>query len=59
MVSPDIIAAIATPPGKGGIGIIRISGSNLQHLAETILGKIPEPRYACFGKFLDANSQII
>ncbi len=59
MGSPDIIAAIATPPGKGGIGVIRISGKNLKPLAESILGKIPQARYAQFSKFSDVNGQII
>ncbi|WP_293007194.1 tRNA uridine-5-carboxymethylaminomethyl(34) synthesis GTPase MnmE, partial [Nitrosomonas sp.] len=59
MVSPDIIAAIATPPGRGGIGVIRISGKNLVKLAETIFGKLPKPRYASLNKFFDANGQII
>ena len=59
MVSPDIIAAIATPPGRGGIGVIRISGKNLTKLAETILGKLPKPRYARLSQFLDTNGQII
>ncbi|SFE96796.1 tRNA uridine-5-carboxymethylaminomethyl(34) synthesis GTPase MnmE [Nitrosomonas sp. Nm166] len=59
MVSPDIIAAIATPPGRGGIGVIRISGKNLTRLAETILGKLPKPRYAHLSQFLDMNGQVI
>ncbi|PSJ16743.1 tRNA uridine-5-carboxymethylaminomethyl(34) synthesis GTPase MnmE [Nitrosomonas supralitoralis] len=59
MVSPDIIAAIATPPGRGGIGVIRISGKNLVNLAEVILGKLPKPRYASLSQFLDAKGQII
>lgn len=59
MVTPDIIAAIATPPGRGGIGVIRISGKNLTKLAETMLGKLPKPRYAHFSQFLDANGQVI
>ncbi|MBY0474815.1 MAG: tRNA uridine-5-carboxymethylaminomethyl(34) synthesis GTPase MnmE [Nitrosomonas sp.] len=59
MVSPDIIAAIATPPGRGGIGVIRISGKNLAKLAEIIFGKLPKPRYASLNKFFDTNGQII
>ena len=59
MVMPDIIAAIATPPGRGGIGVVRISGKNLTKLAETILGKLPKPRYAHFSQFLDTNDQVI
>lgn len=59
MLSPDIIAAIATPPGRGGIGVIRISGKNLTKLAETILGKLPRPRYAHLSQFLGIDSQVI
>ncbi|MBS0484145.1 MAG: tRNA uridine-5-carboxymethylaminomethyl(34) synthesis GTPase MnmE [Proteobacteria bacterium] len=59
MASSDIIAAIATPPGRGGIGVIRISGKHLAKLAEAILGKIPKPRYACLSQFHDTGGQII
>jgi len=55
----DIIAAIATPPGRGGVGIIRISGKNLQPLAKAILGRLPKPRYAEFGNFLDEHKQAL
>ncbi len=57
--SSDIIAAIATPPGRGGIGIVRISGTNLQPLAREILGKLPDPRHAGLCDFLDQQDQII
>lgn len=59
MASPDIIAAIATPPGRGGIGVVRISGKNITKLAETILGKLPKPRYAQLSQFLDTEGQVI
>lgn len=59
MGNTDTIAAIATPPGRGGIGIVRISGNNLQHFAEALLGRIPPPRRAAFGRFLDENNQAI
>jgi tRNA modification GTPase len=47
------IAAVATPPGRGGIGIVRVSGSATRHIAEGILGKLPKPRHASFADFLD------
>lgn len=50
-VSGDTIAAIATPQGRGGIGVIRISGEAVPALLTPLLGKIPEPRYASFGGF--------
>ena len=56
---PDIIAAIATAPGRGGIGVIRVSGCNLAILAEAILGKTPIPRCATRASFLDAERQVL
>ena len=53
----DTIAAIATAPGRGGIGIVRISGQKLLGFAQQILGITPRPRYAHFVAFLDANSE--
>jgi len=40
------IVAIATPPGKGAIGVVRISGQDLLPLAQALLGKAPTPRHA-------------
>lgn len=57
--STDTIAAPATPPGRGGIGIIRISGPKVRIIAKAILKTIPKPRYAHFANFLDENNQII
>ncbi len=59
MANTDIIAAIATPPGRGGIGVVRISGQNLQPLARAVLGYIPKQRYASLSKFLDKNGLVI
>ncbi|MGH8751147.1 MAG: tRNA uridine-5-carboxymethylaminomethyl(34) synthesis GTPase MnmE [Burkholderiales bacterium] len=59
MVNADVIAAIATAPGRAGIGVMRISGPDLKPLAQGVLGKIPEPRHATLGRFLDENSQPI
>lgn len=55
----DTIAAIATPPGRGGVGIIRISGPLAKTIANTILGKIPQPRFADYLSFLDQNNDVI
>ena len=46
MTRADTIAAIATPPGTGAIGIIRISGPAAADLAVQLLGRAPEPRRA-------------
>ena len=59
MGNSDIIAAIATPPGRGGIGIVRISGQNLQQIAQVVLGALPKKRYASLSKFRDENGLII
>lgn len=59
MSSPDTIAAIATPPGRGGVGIIRISGPRSPAIAEAITGSLPPSRFAHFTPFLDtADRQI-
>ena len=49
------IAAIATPPGRGGIGIVRISGAETPLIARALLGQLPAPRYATFTVFRDAH----
>ena len=57
--SADTIAAIATPPGRGGVGIIRVSGPLAKNISEKILGKVPKPRYADYLPFLDENNETI
>ncbi len=58
LVARDTIAAIATPAGRGGIGIVRLSGSKVPEIAVRLLGHLPEPRRAVFGKFLDIDEGI-
>lgn len=54
------IAAIATANGRGGVGVIRISGKDLLPIAEQITGgKTPKPRTALYTDFLDANGHAI
>ncbi len=56
----DTIAALATPPGRGGVGIIRISGSYAQAIAQSILGnKLPATRYADYRTFEAADGTAI
>lgn len=55
----DPIAAIATAPGRGGIGVVRVSGRNLATLAQAVLGKVPAPRYAARTPFLGAHGDAI
>ena len=51
----ETIAAVATPPGRGGVGIVRISGPRVPDIARALLGQLPTARYAHFGRFLDAH----
>src|SRR5690554_4195302 len=51
LVHQDSIAAIATAPGRGGVGIIRISGSKALSVAQAILGYDAKPRYPHYGPF--------
>lgn len=55
----DTIAAIATPPGRGGIGIVRVSGPAARRLAREVLGREPAPRVAEYRVFRDANGEAI
>ena len=52
---PDLIAAIATAPGRGGVGVVRVSGPDVTALATAILGRLPVPRHATFTPFLDLD----
>ncbi len=51
----ETIAAIATPAGRGGIGIVRVSGPAVSGIATAILGGLPAPRRAVFQPFTDAQ----
>ncbi|NQY86849.1 MAG: tRNA uridine-5-carboxymethylaminomethyl(34) synthesis GTPase MnmE [Colwellia sp.] len=53
------IAAQATAPGRGGVGIIRVSGPEAKNVAQAILGKIPAIRKAEYLPFTDANNEIL
>ena len=51
----DPIAAIATAPGRGGIGVVRVSGPQLEVFMQGLLGRSLKPRHAHHAKFLDAQ----
>lgn len=55
----DTIAAIATAPGRGGVGIIRISGDKARDIALSVLGLLPKPRYAHYGPFKDEKGHVL
>jgi len=55
----DTIAAIATPPGQGGVGIVRVSGPLVKSIAQAVLGHCPQPRMAEYLSFNDDEGNII
>lgn len=59
VIPTDTIAAIATAPGRGGVGVIRVSGSNLLPFSLALSGKTPKPRYATLADFKAADGSTI
>jgi len=59
MAVVDTIAAIATAPGSGGIGVVRISGPASAEIAIAVLGHCPPPRHAAYLPFKEADGQLI
>jgi len=59
MLNTDTIVAIATPPGAGGVGIIRISGALAPDIATRMLGLCPQPRQANYSTFIDIDNNVI
>ena len=55
----DTIVAIATPPGRGALGVVRVSGPDAVAVARELLGQVPPPRHAGFRRFLDADNTVI
>lgn len=53
--APETIAAVATPPGRGGIGIVRISGPRVAEIARALLGALPQARQAVYQSFRDPS----
>ncbi|WP_424776760.1 tRNA uridine-5-carboxymethylaminomethyl(34) synthesis GTPase MnmE [Neisseria cinerea] len=53
------IAAVATAPGRGGVGVVRVSGKNLLPMAQALCGKTPLPRVVLYADFRDADGQAI
>ena len=59
MSTSDTISALATPPGRGGVGIIRVSGPKSAEIARKILGKLPLPRQANYMDFVDEDGNVL
>ena len=54
----ETIVAQATAPGRGGIGILRVSGPKATDVAQAVLGKCPKPRMADYLPFTDADGTV-
>jgi tRNA modification GTPase len=57
--SSDTIAAIASAPGRGAIGIIRISGAGVPGIVRELLGAELAPRMACLSRFRAADGSVL
>ena len=53
----DTIAAIATPVGRGGIGVVRVSGPSVAKIARSVMGELPTPRRAVYRGFSDSRGE--
>lgn len=56
-MATSTICAVATPPGRGGIGVIRLSGPDAARIAESVAGQLPAPREARFRRFRNASGE--
>jgi tRNA modification GTPase len=59
LATPDTIAAIASPAGRGAVGVIRISGADVPRIAVELLGVLPSPRVASLRPFRDAHDEAL
>ena len=57
MIESDTIVAIASAPGRGAVGVIRVSGPDVPQIAQAMLGNLPTARVAQVANFLDADGQ--
>lgn len=55
----DTIVAQATAPGRGGVGIVRVSGPDATRVANALLGQVPPVRQASYLPFLGPNNTVI
>lgn len=55
----ETICAIATPPGRGGVGVVRISGTSIDPVARRLIRRLPEARRASLVEVTDADGQTI
>jgi tRNA modification GTPase len=59
MTHTDTIVAAATPPGRGGVGVVRVSGPKVPEIAATLIGELPQARHATLARFLDKSGEPI
>ncbi|HTP40079.1 MAG TPA: tRNA uridine-5-carboxymethylaminomethyl(34) synthesis GTPase MnmE [Steroidobacteraceae bacterium] len=59
MSRDDTIVAAATPPGRGGIAVVRVSGPAVPRIAQALLGALPSPRHATFGRWRDGAGELL
>jgi tRNA modification GTPase len=59
MTPPDTIVAIASPPGRGAVGVIRISGADVPRMAAALLGRLPQARMASLRGFRDEQGAML
>ncbi len=55
----ETIAAIASAPGRGAVGVIRVSGPDVPQIAESMIGRLPSPRVAQVSHFLGSDGESI
>ena len=58
-VGRDTIVAAATAAGRGGVGVVRVSGALVPQIAQALLGKVPVARRALLAQFVDAQGEAI
>ncbi len=59
MQAEDTIVAVATAPGRGAVGIVRVSGPEVARIALTVLGRLPPPRVATHASFLAEDGGVL
>ncbi|GHD64489.1 tRNA uridine-5-carboxymethylaminomethyl(34) synthesis GTPase MnmE [Jeongeupia chitinilytica] len=59
MTTSELIAAVATAPGRGGVGVIRLSGPKLPALTQALIGRTLTPRHAHFARFRAADGTVL
>ncbi len=59
MLKRDTIVACATPPGRGGVAVVRVSGDEVPAIGRTLFGQLPPPRHAHFTCWSDEAGQLI